>query len=728
MPQLQQAILQGEFFGLIFGEAEGYLCIARQEPLNKATFREEYFKWPQDRKLLLDAIKRYTPGHNLWYCPHLLSKPERKKDASLDCTCLWADLDNAPYESIEPNPPIVIESSPGRFQSLWPLSDSLPPRVAEEYNKRIAYKYRDLGVDISGWDLTQLLRVPLTRNYKYPANPEVTIIRGNPAKVPVALLSELPSVNGISVNFVDEPENLPDAEEVISNYRNRLPYEFFVLHDKEPEAGTDWSKRLWRLLNMAFEAGMGSEEAFSVAQSATCNKYRRDNRPSLHLWHDVLRAQESVRSSRAILAGYSQEVAVPSLVTDEEIAEIEANPTFIERYIEWATSLGDAAKQYHEASAFILLSAVLSGNLRLETSIGLIVPNVWFLILADTTLTRKTTAMDHAMELLGEIDEDYLLATDGSVEGLLTALSTRYRKPSIFLRDEFTGLMDSMVKKDYMAGMLETLTKLYDAKTLKRVLRKETMTVADPILLIFAGGIKNRMEMILQEEHVTSGFLPRFLIISAESDVGAIRPLGPRSYENLETRQAIRQELARLKNIYSDEAPTLNVGGATVMATPDIFAKPTQEAWDRYNQIEYSIVSAGVKTARPDIYTPIFDRFAKSLLKMAVLIAATRQEPSPDNTIVVEEMDVARAAKFGNKWIHYMLELIRNLGHSTMERTLDRITHLVRNNPGIPRSSLMRNMRLQSYEVDAFVKTLVQRETLREERVGKGMVYYVEET
>src|SRR6201999_3023795 len=99
------------------------------------------------------------------------------------------------------------------------------------------------------------------------------------------------------------------------------------------------------------------------------------------------------------------------------------------------------------------------------------VPNLWFMILGDTTLTRKTTAMDLAVDLLMDVDPDVILATDGSIEGLMQGLSTRPKRPSIFLRDEFSGLLEMMTKWDYYAGMAEVLTKLYDGKMQKRILK-----------------------------------------------------------------------------------------------------------------------------------------------------------------------------------------------------------------------------------------------------------------
>jgi hypothetical protein len=66
-------------------------------------------------------------------------------------------------------PTIAIESSPERYVGLWEC-DSV---VTEELNKRLTYA---LGADHSGHDLTQVLRLPGTFNYKYTPAPRVLLL------------------------------------------------------------------------------------------------------------------------------------------------------------------------------------------------------------------------------------------------------------------------------------------------------------------------------------------------------------------------------------------------------------------------------------------------------------------------------------------------------------------------------------------------------------------------
>src|SRR4029077_1997204 len=137
---------------------------------------------------------------------------------------VWADLDTCPPEDVDPEPTLVIQSSPDRYQALWKLSQIVAPEVAEDYSRRIAYKYVTSGVDPSGWDLTQLLRVPFTINFKYMAEPLVVVL---PDVDPNPILPETfeqiepaPSLNGDVPDDSDMPtaETLPDVEKVIYKY------------------------------------------------------------------------------------------------------------------------------------------------------------------------------------------------------------------------------------------------------------------------------------------------------------------------------------------------------------------------------------------------------------------------------------------------------------------------------------------------------------------------------
>jgi len=339
--------------------------------------------------------------------------------------------------------------------------------------------------------------------------------------------------------------------------------------------------------------------------------------------------------------------------------------------------------------------------------------------LTENTLTRKTTAMDIAMDMILEIDRDAILATDGSIEGLFQSLSTRPGRPSIFLRDEFSGLLEQMTKKDYYAGMAETLTKLYDGKYQKRVLRREIIEVRDPVLIIFAGGIKTRILELLRYEHVASGFVPRFLFVAAESDITKLRPLGPPTERSLGVRDEL---LGRFRALYDqyNRSQEIRTDGKVVHSQVRFDASLTEDAWLRYNKLEADLVAQGLETDLKDLMTPTFDRMAKSGLKMATLLAAARIE---SGNVVVEESDIVRAFYYIEQWGVHTIELIANMGKSANERQLERVYQSILRKPGISRSVLMQNHHLSARDASLIFDTLEQRGVIKEDRRGRGKFY-----
>lgn len=713
------------FFDLLFGTATGYVCVATLQQGSKS-LHEEFFQWPAERNDLLEFVNRNYVNANVYFCPQLLAARRRIKENVKICTNLWADLDECDPELMLVEPSVVVESSPNRWQAYWLLESPLEPEDAEEITRRIAYHHAPQGADKTGWDLTQLLRVPLTYNMKRgTAEPDVVAPRkaGRTFYRPTDF-SGYPQVEEFKYLDIPMPTIDPDetSEKVLTRHRNRLLPQLWKLME-EPEEGKDWSSQLWQMEMVLFESGLTREEVFVVALEAPCNKFKRDGRNPKFLWQDVCRAWHKVeeRAHRYV----PKDANIRPLLTDDERAWVESNPTFVERYVEWASTLGDAAWQYHQAGAFIVLSSLLAGSVKLPTSYGIIVPNLWFMILADTTLTRKSTAMDIAMDLVMELDSDSVLATDGSIEGLLTSMSTRPGRPSIFLRDEFSGLLEQMTKKDYMAGMPELLTKLYDGKFQKRVLRKESIEVKDPILIVFAGGIKNRICQLLSQEHVTSGFMPRFCFITAESDVTRLKPLGPPGVANLGVRDEILADCREMYEHYHPPVEVRTIGGqVSIPKSRHTEAHLTTGAWQLYNKYEAEMVMTGVESEHPDMMTPTYDRLAKSGLKASVLLAASRQRGTE---VVVEEQDILRAFYYVEIWRTYVHEVLNNIGKSAGEKELDKIYRAIARHPGTTRSNLMQGYHLTARDADQIFRTLEERGMITVAKQGRTQAFYAVE-
>lgn len=713
-----------DFFRLIFGpEASGYISIAYLEQ-NKRDMRTSWFKYPEQvPEMLASIVNNSKTLCHAYFCPQLFAAPTKREKSNVSvCTTVWADLDTCDPALLNVEPTVVIQSSPGRFQALWVMDRITEPNVAEDISRRIAYFHSNQGADKSGWDLSQLLRIPYTGNYKYGDlnnAPIVGIVTANRKVYRRSDFDRYPEIPATEFAKEDQPELIDDnPAEILQKYRTTLNPMAFGLYNDPPES--EWSEKLWKLLQLCVEAGLSRQQAFTVANSAACNKFKRDGRPLNDLWQEVCRAY--IKHLEITNSIPTPETVIHEIMTEAEVERVQHRETFVERYIRWATILTDASPQYHQAGAFTLLGSLIASTVRLETSYGDVTPNLWFNILGETTLTRKSTAMSIAIRLLKEIDEDVIVATDGTSEGILTGLQGRDGKSSLFYRDEITGLFQAMLSKDYMSDMPEHLTKLYDGDMVKRLLRKEEITVKEPVFLILCGGIKTKVQLMLSEEHIASGFIPRFIFITAEPDISRMRPLGPRINQNDEWREAIKNELIDLRNHYNQEVE-IKQGRKVVSTERTKFSVAlTKDAWARYNEFELLMIKSALDTGMSYL-TPVYDRLAKSTLKAAILIAASRQRET--STVVVELDDLLHAMYYCRMWRTYANDVVNSVGKSASERLMETMLQEIRQAPaGKTRHELMREHQLSKRDASELFDTMEQRQWIDGVPVGRDVRYH----
>lgn len=724
------------FFNHIFEDMTGYICIATSDPnAQKTAFRHDFFKMPEQEKDMQLHIEQKMRSHNVWFLVSMLEEPtfstagKFRRDLVMPNNVIWADLDEVSIEGLKPEPTTVIESSPGRTQVFWRLeADRMPPDVCEDYSRRVAYA---IGADKSGWDMSQLLRVPTTHNFKYPDHPEVMLKRASTPRVEADYFEGLPepdfTPNDI-INDNDEAEfgmppldTLPNPASVMYKYSYHLHDSgFHSLYDETPKETDDWSARMWRLIMICFEKGMYREEAFSLCMGAKCNKYARDGRPASFLWREIVKAH-AINTKAMTSTGMIKPLVMPLMVELDDVYE-SVGQNFISEYKKWAVEATDAIEEYHELCCFILLSSIVCGGLYVNAKFGELPANLWGLVLGDSTLTRKTTAMNMAKDILLEIDPDVVFASDGSAEGVITSLSGRPNRVSMFFKDEVSGFFDAINRKDYLAGMPELFTQLYDVpKVLPRVLRKETITITKPYFVFFGGGIKDKVHSLLDDEYVLSGFLPRFLVVSGDTDLKRIRRTGPATTDSNNDRGDIMDKIKRLHTIYTESAEII-IASQVTHVPKRYEAKLTEDAWQAYGDFEMMMLEAASNSNLAMLALPTFTRLSFSMLKMAMILAACDNEPDRDNnTLAVQETHIKQAAFYVQKWGKYSIDLIQNTGISSVERRMETVMRAVVRTPGCTKSHIMINHRLSSKDMNDTMATLLDRGLIRLEKEGSGI-------
>lgn len=280
-----------------WGKQDGYVFfphIDREEQIRTGKRRAGYhenraFKWPQEKSKILAHMKAHT-GHDLYWCPSIFEGPDRQYELAMDEHALWADLDEADPKKLKGNqdfkPTIAWESSPGRFQGLWlgnpALGDFEGASRAGGENQRLSYF---LEADRSGWDTTQLLRIPGWPNHKpeYRKNGKTQVVgkllweRG-----PMYEMDDfkaLPEVKGAVVDQLGEVIEAEiegiDRHAVIGRIKLKLNQRARDLLSARDASGPRGSRgdNLWYLIRCIADAGCTVQEIVAVVKGTVWNKF-----------------------------------------------------------------------------------------------------------------------------------------------------------------------------------------------------------------------------------------------------------------------------------------------------------------------------------------------------------------------------------------------------------------------------------------------------------------------
>lgn len=172
----------GDFLTDFYGDRKGYANIATLEG-GVGEFKSLMIMWPEKKaEIIRFALMKDAEGKDVFFAPNLYArqegggKPRPKKEFLLPGSVLFADFDKqtAPEDWADtcrklgiPEPSHIVQSSvPGNQHAYWNLTDSEQRDFdwLEDRSRSIAAQ---LGADMSGWDATQLLRIPGLHNYGY---------------------------------------------------------------------------------------------------------------------------------------------------------------------------------------------------------------------------------------------------------------------------------------------------------------------------------------------------------------------------------------------------------------------------------------------------------------------------------------------------------------------------------------------------------------------------------
>lgn len=286
-----------QFLVDVVGQDKGFICLATKErPDGK--WDERHFAWPEAIDEVTSAVRQTVKREylDLYFCAQLLSVGKRQKSYVKSCSSLWAEMDGGcKPEDLLIKPTYVIESSPNKYHVYWVLNSPATPQEAESLTKRIAYHHE--GIDKSGWDLTQVLRIPGTKNWKYSPPEDVTLLDHQDVRYSLNDFDVYPEVEAASptsslpIPSLAELEELGTAEQILYTYRTAD--EAAEIDDLRTSSSEDRSKALFKLIRLTAEAGMTRAQSFLVITGTANDKWCQapHSNPDL-LWNDIDRVNK----------------------------------------------------------------------------------------------------------------------------------------------------------------------------------------------------------------------------------------------------------------------------------------------------------------------------------------------------------------------------------------------------------------------------------------------------
>lgn len=680
------------FFESVFGEGAGYATIVTMDARKNPTV-QKFFNYPSELDLIVDYVEKFV-NEDVYFSPILFHEQRRIRENAKEVAVVYADADACPPEKFLIKPSISVQTSPNRWHCYWMLEKAHEPHIIATMSKKVAYAHKNDGCDLSGWNPTKLLRVPGTRNTKYE-NESYTVIGSTSGEI--YTLEEMEQTYGKTeieaiseVSLVPMPAQSADIVTILS----KIPAnsEIATLYMDEPPVNADWSKRLWKLEMEMFRLGFSPEEVFVIAKHAKCNKYHSPLRPKRldadgDLWREILRASQSFGTTATpeyVLDEIDKRTEKPvDFLTEDERGVVATNKTFVDRYVDWSQKKTDAAVEYQIAGAFTILSSCFSDTGHAVPKYGKMGLNLWFMILGETTRSRKSTSRQLMLRIVREYEKfagyQIDVGSDVTAEGLVKLLSVRDKQTSLFHRDEVQGMFKDFINKTYMATAAERFTELYDGHV--PVIVRSTggsspgkgmqSERAETNFLMYLMGITSKTADVLTTEYFRSGFLARFIYVIADAP--------DRTFESEAIRQADEVEVRSRDDEMDNIVRSLYDAYLYWQKKGAPFPRPirlTDEALERFNKFKWEMGEYTNGHDHEESIEPSRQRLALSIWKCAILIAMY------DKSDEVELKHMLIAIHYSEDWFRNLVRMAGAISASEWQREVDQVESMIASKGG----------------------------------------------
>lgn len=192
---------------------------------------------------------------------------------------------------------------------------------------------------------------------------------------------------------------------------------------------------------------------------------------------------------------------------------------WLHEYLRAVTPLTDAPVEFHVASGLCALAGAVGNRLWGIFWGQNVYPHLWAVLVAPSSFWRKSTSINQAEALLREASPTSVYPSDFSREKFLRILAEN--PAGVLTLKEFGGFLATL-GRDYMGGMKENLTELYDGPDVfTRALQSGAIEIRRPAVTMLGATTLDWLEARLTDGDLQGGFLARFLFVTASHKASA---------------------------------------------------------------------------------------------------------------------------------------------------------------------------------------------------------------
>lgn len=379
---------------------------------------------------------------------------------------------------------------------------------------------------------------------------------------------------------------------------------------------------------------------------------------------------------------------------------------WLDEYVEAADAKSPMTpRAFHEGIGLWLIATTIARRLVVRMAHDDVYPSLWLMLLARSTLYSKTTALNLSRSMMHRSADKALLLPDAATpEALVDLLAGSGQRGMII--DEASGIL-STSERDYMAGHLELLMRLYDSPgTYSRVTKGGgTSTISNGYLTLLAASTPALMRRHLRNERLwAAGFWPRFGILMPPAEIPPFR----------------RAQFVDETVLGALAGRLITLGRRLPPVTQPLDVQVERAAMDGWMQFD----EWARYTAQPnlsDAMSAAHGRAPTTALKIATCLAAM-EWTGVDHAPRIEPRHMERAMAIARAWLEGALQAFETAQKAEPDKDMDLIQRAIQRAGGewVSLRDLCRATHLKASDVERGLVELEAAGAIVVEQVKRG--------